>query len=93
MGVEVGEDNDNKTTDAQIKGNIYAASDYYNKDYNDVAETKVTNKYESKPSTMWGTKDSSAYSGIFVNGKIHHLHSTLMLLCVQVLLQHTMEQR
>ena len=69
MGVEVGEDNDNKTTDAQIKGNIYAASDYYNKDYNDVAETKVTNKYESKPSTMWGTKDSSAYSGIFVNGK------------------------
>ena len=23
------------------------------KDYNDVAETKVTNKYESKPSTMW----------------------------------------
>ena len=42
---------------------------YYNKDYNDVAETKVTNKYESKPSTMWGTKDSSAYSGIFVNGK------------------------
>lgn len=69
MGVEVGEDNDNKTTDAQVKGNIYAASDYYNKDYNDVAETKVTNKYESKPSTMWGTKDSSAYSGIFVNGK------------------------
>lgn len=69
MGVEVGEDNDNRTTDAQVKGNIYAASDYYNKDYNGVAETKVTNKYESKPSTMWGTKDSSAYSGIFVNGK------------------------
>lgn len=69
MGVEVGEDNNNRTTDAQVKGNIYAASDYYNKDYNDVAETKVTNKYESKPSTMWGTKDSSAYSGIFVNGK------------------------
>lgn len=75
MGVEVGEDNDNKTTDAQIKGNIYAASDYYNKDYNDVAETKVTNKYESKPTTMWGTKESSAYSGIFVNGK----NSTLTL--------------
>lgn len=69
MGVEVGEDNDNRTTDAQVKGNIYAASDYYNKDYNDVAETKVTNKYESKPTTMWGTKESSAYSGIFVNGK------------------------
>lgn len=75
MGVEVGEDNDNRTTDAQVKGNIYAASDYYNKDYNDVAETKVTNKYESKPSTMWGTKESSAYSGIFVNGK----NSTLTL--------------
>lgn len=69
MGVEVGVDNDNRTTDAQVKGNIYAASDYYNKDYNDVAETKVTNKYESKPTTMWGTKESSAYSGIFVNGK------------------------
>ena len=66
---DMGEDNDNRTTDAQVKGNIYAASDYYNKDYNDVVETKVTNKYESKPSTMWGTKDSSAYSGIFVNGK------------------------
>lgn len=75
MGVEVGEDNANRTTDAQVKGNIYAASDYYNKDYNDVAETKVTNKYESKPTTMWGTKESSAYSGIFVNGK----NSTLTL--------------
>lgn len=75
MGVEVGEDNDNRITDAQVKGNIYAASDYYNKDYNDVAETKVTNKYESKPTTMWGTKESSAYSGIFVNGK----NSTLTL--------------
>lgn len=75
MGVEVGEDNDSRTTDAQVKGNIYAASDYYNKDYNDVAETKVTNKYESKPTTMWGTKESSAYSGIFVNGK----NSTLTL--------------
>lgn len=75
MGVEVGEDNDNRTTDAQVKGNIYAASDYYNKDYNDVAETKVTNKYESKPTIMWGTKESSAYSGIFVNGK----NSTLTL--------------
>lgn len=75
MGVEVGEDNDNRTTDAQVKGNIYAASDYYNKDYNDVAETKVTNKYERKPTTMWGTKESSAYSGIFVNGK----NSTLTL--------------
>ena len=75
MGVEVGEDNDNRTADAQVKGNIYAASDYYNKDYNDVAETKVTNKYESKPTTMWGTKESSAYSGIFVNGK----NSTLTL--------------
>ena len=75
MGVEVGEDNDNRTTDAQVKGNIYAASDYYNKDYNDVAETKVTNKYESKPTTMWGTKEIRAYSGIFENGK----NSTLTL--------------
>ena len=75
MGVEVGEDNDNRTTDAQVKANTHAESNYYNKDYNDVAETKVTNKYESKPTTMWGTKESSAYSGIFVNGK----NSTLTL--------------
>ena len=93
MGVEVGEDNDNRTTDAQVKGNIYAASDYYNKDYNDVAETKVTNKYESKPTTMWGTKESSAYSGIFVMVRIPHLHSTQMWLCVQVLLPHITELR
>ena len=72
MGVEVGEDNDNKTTDAQIKGNIYAASDYYNKDYNDVAETKVTNKYESKPSTLNSdvvvcSGSLAAYNGAEIN--------------------------
>lgn len=69
MGVEVGEDDDTKSTDLQIKGNIYAASDYYNKDYNDVADTKVTGKYDRTGTTKWGSTSESAYSGIFVNGK------------------------
>lgn len=69
MGVEVGDGDDTKNVDARIKGNIYTASDYYNKDYNDSTDTRVTNKYESKPTTKWGTTDSSAYSGVFVNGK------------------------
>lgn len=69
MGVEVGQGDKTKTASVNVKGNIYAASDYYNKDYNDDAATKVTNKYESAPTTKWGTTDSSAYSGIFVNGE------------------------
>lgn len=69
MGVEVGEDDDTKATDLQIKGNIYAASDYYNKDYNDVSSTKVTGKYDRTSTTKWGSTSESAYSGIFVNGK------------------------
>jgi hypothetical protein len=69
MGVEVGSDDDTKEADVKVKGNIYAASDYYNKDYNADSDTQVSTKYESAPSTKWGTTDSSAYSGIFVNGK------------------------
>lgn len=66
MGVEINGGQTN--ADVNVKGNIYAASDYYNKDYNSVAATKVTDKYASTVTTHWGTTDNSAYSGIFVNG-------------------------
>lgn len=68
MGLEVGDD-DTMATDLQIKGNIYAASDYYNKDYNDAAATKVTGKYDRTGATKWGSTIDSTYSGIFANGK------------------------
>lgn len=69
MGLEVGDDDDTVATDLQIKGNIYAASDYYNKDYNDTAATKVTGKYDRTGATKWGSTIDSTYSGIFANGK------------------------
>lgn len=69
MGVEIGEDDDTETVDVSINGNIYAANDYYNKNYNDNEDTKVSVKYENKPTTTWGSTDDSVYSGIFVNGK------------------------
>lgn len=56
-------------TDVNIKGNVYTASDYYNKDYNDDASTKVTNAYNRTVETKWGSTDESAYSGIFVQGE------------------------
>ena len=71
MGIEVGEDDDTQTTDVSINGNIYAANDYYNKDYNADAATKVTTKYDSfsDQTPTWGSTNKSAYSGIFANGK------------------------
>lgn len=56
-------------TDVNIKGNVYTASDYYNKDYNDDSSTKVTNEYNRTVETKWGSTDESAYSGIFVQGE------------------------
>lgn len=55
-------------TEVNIKGNIYTASDYYNKDYNGKTDTKVTNEYSRTVETKWGSTDESAYSGIFVQG-------------------------
>ena len=72
MGVEIGTDDDTKTTNVNINGNIYAANDYYNKDYNADEKTKVTTKYDKFDATnqaKWGSTDKSAYSGIFVDGK------------------------
>lgn len=66
MGIEI--DGSSNTADVDIYGNVYAASDYYNKDYNSNSTTKVTNKYTTTPTTTWGSTDESAYSGIFVSG-------------------------
>ena len=47
-------------TEVNIKGNIYTASDYYNKDYNGKTDTKVTNEYSRTVETKWGSTDESA---------------------------------
>lgn len=67
MGIEV--DDVTTGTDVSIKGNIYAASDYYNKDYNAKADKKVTEEYDKAKTTTWGSTNKSAYSGIYVDGE------------------------
>lgn len=66
MGIEVLPTNDG--TDVKIKGNVYAANDYYNKDYNDDNATKVTNILGNTTVNTWGAVNESAYSGIYVSG-------------------------
>lgn len=58
---------DASATVVNVKGNVYTASDYYNKDYNDTAATKVTNKYNESVVRNWGATDESANSGIYVD--------------------------
>lgn len=65
MGLQV--DETTSGTDVTVKGNVYTASDYYNKDYNRFTNTKVTNKYNDL-TTRWGSVNESAYSGIYVEG-------------------------
>lgn len=65
MGLQV--DETTSGTDVTVKGNIYTASDYYNKDYNRQTNTKVTDKYNDL-TTRWGSVNESAYSGIYVEG-------------------------
>lgn len=67
MGIEV--DDATTGTDVFIKGNIYAASDYYNKEYNAAADKKVTEEYDKAKTTTWGSTNNSAYSGIYVDGE------------------------
>lgn len=90
MGVEIGEDDDTETVDVSINGNIYAANDYYNKNYNDNEDTKVSVKYENKPTTTWGSTDDSVYSGIFVNGKKSSLTMLSDVIVCPELLRRTM---
>lgn len=56
-----------------ITGNVYAASDYYNKEYNEVPDTNVSSYYNGsaeslvKLSACDGNTEASRYSGIYVN--------------------------
>ena len=65
MGLEVSSADE---TNVSITGNIYTATDYYNKDYNGAESTKVTNLYTDDPKFTWGRTNDSLYSGIYVNG-------------------------
>lgn len=65
MGVEI-EGVDNKTN---INGNIYAASDFYNKDYNDEADTNVSQYADGDAhlDIYNGLTERSMYSGFYVS--------------------------
>lgn len=58
---------DASATVVNVKGNVYTATDYYNKDYNDAPATKVTDKYNESVVRNWGATDESANSGIYVD--------------------------
>lgn len=77
MGVEI----NGVTTDVNISGNIYAASDFYNKDYNSKSVTVLD--AEGNPQTIDtklhaynsdtlkkfnGVNENSMYSGFYING-------------------------
>ncbi|MBO5089238.1 MAG: hypothetical protein J6C01_11220 [Lachnospiraceae bacterium] len=73
QGIEIG----NATTDVTITGNIYAASDFYNKKYNDSTDTDVDSEYakvtsydasDSRFANSNGKNEKSMYSGLYING-------------------------
>lgn len=74
MGIEVGSGNDTDAAEVTVNGNLYAASDYYNKNYNGDKKKKVTSYYDDHETTKWGTTDNSLYSGIFVDGEKSSLY-------------------
>lgn len=72
MGIEFN-DATNNLQNITISGNVYAASDYYNKEYNESASTRVSNYYDgsaesaAKLALCNGLAEQSRYSGIYVN--------------------------
>ncbi len=48
-----------------ITGNVYAAADYYNKEYNSSADTRVNSYDASKQAECRGITETSKYSGIY----------------------------
>lgn len=70
---------DASATVVNVKGNVYTASDYYNKDYNENTATKVTNKYNDSVVRNWGATDESANSGIFVDKASLTLNSDVIV--------------
>ncbi len=72
MGLEV--DGSSSEANVKVTGNIYTASDYYNKQYNADLTTRVTTRYDSSVTSLTtavsrlATTNSSLYSGIYVQG-------------------------
>lgn len=64
MGAEVS----GVATDVTIAGNIYAAADFYNKDYNNEDDTRVNSYNSAQKDKCNGVDESSMYSGFYVNG-------------------------
>jgi len=68
MGVEIVGDG---TLKSNINGNVYAASDFYNKDYNNTKATKVSADSINISNKMDGVSEKSMYSGFYVsNAKV-----------------------
>ncbi|MDE7367115.1 MAG: hypothetical protein K2N24_07155 [Lachnospiraceae bacterium] len=72
MGIEFNRATTGKDV-ISVTGNVYAASDYYNKEYNEVSDTNVSSYYNGsaeslvKLSACDGMTEASRYSGIYVN--------------------------
>lgn len=70
MGIEINHATKNNEV-VSITGNVYAASDYYNKQYNTTAGTRVSNYYNGtntdKLAACNGLNDTSRYSGLYVD--------------------------
>lgn len=64
MGVEI----TGTVTKSHITGNVYAAADFYNKVYNDTADTKVNSYDGARLADCDGVSERSMYSGFYVDG-------------------------
>ncbi len=63
-GVEI----NNATTSVNITGNIYAASDFYNKDYDTPVSSYADDENDGRYIACNGKNEKSMYSGIYING-------------------------
>lgn len=72
MGIEFNEATKTSNGPVSVTGNIYAAADYYNKEYNESAGTRVSSYYGGTDTTRLqaanGINDRSRYSGLYNNG-------------------------
>ena len=72
MGIEFNRATTGKDV-ISVTGNVYAAADYYNKEYNEVSDTNVSSYYDGSAESLVrlnacnGTTEASRYSGIYVN--------------------------
>lgn len=72
MGIEFNRATTGKDV-ISVTGNVYAAADYYNKEYNEVSDTNVSSYYDGtaagllRLSACDGNMEASRYSGIYVN--------------------------